>query len=92
MKYLAIALLFCSLSALAVTRTYYGTGDVQVVWGPRWGGDAQFIIIAVTPDMPDVQPEPKDAHESMLCMAERKDFDQVPCHVAIPLPVPEELR
>ena len=66
LKCLAIALLLCS-SALAVTRTYYGSGDVQVVWGPRWGGDAQFIIIAVTPDMPDVQPEPKDARE--VCCA-----------------------
>ena len=91
MKCLAIALLFC-VPALAVTRTYYGTGNVQVVWGTEVGGDAQFVIIAVTPDMPYVQPEPKDAHESMLCMAEIEDFDQVPCHVAIPLPVPKELR
>jgi hypothetical protein len=90
-KLLAFALLFSAMGN-CITHTEFADGVVVVTRGPEIGWASDFVIIAITPDMPYAAPSSTDAHDSQICMAEVQDFDQVPCHTAVPLPIPAGLK
>ena len=85
--------MICACFATSQDRVITSDNNIGVVVVESFRNrKPELVIIAITPDMPDIQPEPLAAHENMLCMAEITEFDKVPCHEAVTLPIPIGLK